>query len=211
MSSRIPQEYVQGIVLLNMVISDLHNRVSSDVRKLGDDTKLFKVGWGLTRKNCRRFLWNNWKSKKKGEMKFSIVKCRRMRGGKNSTFIYKVHWDNCCQSGEIFCCWERDLHWNVIWCSVAIIKQMSGIIKKVRAKQRSFPPYKVMDSDISWKFLCSPEPLISNSWRRTRQNAEKGGKNDQLSVTAFIQGTLVWATSLLSEKGLTWGKDVIEI
>lgn len=35
---------MQGIVLLNMVISDLHNRVSSDVRKLGDDTKFSKVG-----------------------------------------------------------------------------------------------------------------------------------------------------------------------
>lgn len=34
---------MQGIVLLNMVISDLYNGVSSDVRNLDDDTKLFRV------------------------------------------------------------------------------------------------------------------------------------------------------------------------
>lgn len=42
-SKRIPQGNVQGIVLLNTVFSDLYNGVSSDVRKLDDDTKLFRI------------------------------------------------------------------------------------------------------------------------------------------------------------------------
>lgn len=89
-SSRIPQGNVQGIVLLNMVISDLYNGVSSDVRNLDDDTKLFRVAWDLTTKNCRRLEWEKWKRKKKRQMKFCIAKCKMMRRRKdNPSFIYK--------------------------------------------------------------------------------------------------------------------------
>lgn len=37
-----------------------------DVKKLDDDTKLFRVVWDLTAKNHRKVLWGKWKSTKNG-------------------------------------------------------------------------------------------------------------------------------------------------
>lgn len=68
---------MQGIVLLNMVISDLYNGVSSDVRKLDDDTKLFRVI--CLQKNAGLYEISK-RAKKtpknKRQIKFCIAKCK---------------------------------------------------------------------------------------------------------------------------------------
>ncbi|CAM5109917.1 unnamed protein product [Eretmochelys imbricata] len=81
----VPQGTVLGPVLFNIFINDLEKGVKSEVAKLADDTKIFKIV--KSQADCKELQKDlsklgDWATK--WQMKFNVDKCKVMRIGKHN-------------------------------------------------------------------------------------------------------------------------------